>query len=82
MALLLERGAKLPRRVSLLGGEFPVSPLELAIFQRDLPMVGLLIGRGADVNELTEAGRVAPDAGDADQRRRGGEGADLRPAPM
>ena len=39
VALLLERGAKLPRRVSLLGGEFSVSPLELAIFQRDLPMV-------------------------------------------
>src|SRR4030095_4542109 len=35
------------------------SPLELAIFQRDLPMVGFLIGRGADVNELTELG-VSP----------------------
>jgi ankyrin repeat protein len=54
--LLAERGAKLPRRVSLLGGEVPVSPLELAIFQRDLAMVTWLIGQGADVNELTEAG--------------------------
>ncbi len=54
--LLLERGATLPRRVSLLGGELSATPLELAVFLRDLPMVRLLAGRGVDVNELGESG--------------------------
>jgi hypothetical protein len=54
--LLLARGAKLPRRMSLLGGEFSATPLELAVFQRDLPMMRLLAGRGVDVNELGEIG--------------------------
>ena len=54
--LLLERGATLPRRMSLLGGELSTTPLELAVFQRDLAMVRLLAGRGVDVNELGESG--------------------------
>ncbi|MBK5296451.1 MAG: ankyrin repeat domain-containing protein [Vicinamibacteria bacterium] len=54
--LLMGRGAKLPRRVSLLGGEFALTPLELAIFQRDEPMARLLVRGGASANELGETG--------------------------
>ena len=63
VTLLLERGAKMPRRVSLLGGEFTVSPLELAIFQRDLPMVRLSDRPGSRCQRAQRDGRDAPDAG-------------------
>ena len=67
VTLLLERGAKLPRRVSLLGGEFAVSPLELAIFQRDLPMVRLLDRPRCRRQRAHRDRRVPSDAGDSDQ---------------
>ena len=59
LALLAERGASLPRRVSLLGGQFSVTPLELAIFLHNAPLVQAVVARGADVNELGELG-VSP----------------------
>jgi ankyrin repeat protein len=59
LTLLAERGATLPRRVSLLGGQFSATPLELAIFLHDVATVRALATRGADVNEIGEVG-VSP----------------------
>jgi ankyrin repeat protein len=55
VALLLERGAKLPRKMSI-AGIFFATPLELATLQHDLAMVKYLGSRGVDVNELGELG--------------------------
>jgi ankyrin repeat protein len=54
--LLLDRGAPLPRRLNVGAGAIVVTPLELAIFLRDVSMATFLIARGADVNELGETG--------------------------
>ena len=54
--LLADRGATLPRRVSLLGGQVSVTPLQLALFLRAPEMVRALAARGADVNEFGESG--------------------------
>jgi ankyrin repeat protein len=56
VALLLDRGAKLPRKMSIGGGIFFATPLELATLQHDLAMVKYLGSRGVDVNELGELG--------------------------
>ncbi len=55
VALLLDRGAKLPRKLSIAGIIF-ATPLELATVQHDLAMVKYLASSGADVNELGELG--------------------------
>ncbi len=56
VTLLFEAGAPRPRRVSVGGGLFSATPLELAVYQQDEPMARLLVARGADVNELGESG--------------------------
>ncbi len=56
VALLLDRGADVRAKVSIGGGIFTATPLQLAIFQRDAAMVRLLASRGAPVDALGEAG--------------------------
>jgi ankyrin repeat protein len=54
--LLLDRGATLPGRLSVGGGVAIVTPIELALFLRDVPMVRFLASKGLDVNGLGETG--------------------------
>jgi ankyrin repeat protein len=56
VTLLLDRGADIRAKVSIGGGIFTATPLQLAIFQRDAAMVRLLASRGAPVDALGEAG--------------------------
>ena len=52
--LLDARGATLPTRIGLALGT--ATPLDIAEFQRDLPMIRHLASMGADVNGLDEGG--------------------------
>lgn len=58
-AALLDAGANVKAPMALLG-QFPLSPLVLAIWNRDPAMVKLLLDRGADPNEVGEVARLSP----------------------
>ena len=53
---LLERGASVDAKVSIGGGIFTARPVQVAVFQRDLPMMKLLVSRGASLTDLSEGG--------------------------
>jgi serine/threonine-protein phosphatase 6 regulatory ankyrin repeat subunit A len=53
---LLDRGAPVDAKVSIGGGIFTARPVQIAVFQRDVPMVRLLVARGASLTELSEGG--------------------------
>lgn len=55
-SLLLDRGAAVDAKVSIGGGIFTARPIQMAVFQRDLPMVRLLARRGASMSALSEGG--------------------------
>ncbi len=56
VTLLLDRGAPVDAKVSIGGGIFTARPVQIAVFQRDVPMVRLLVARGASLTELSEGG--------------------------
>jgi ankyrin repeat protein len=56
VALLLDKGAEVDAKVSIGGGIFTARPIQIAIFQRDVPMLRLLAGRGASTSALSEGG--------------------------
>jgi ankyrin repeat protein len=55
-ALLLDKGAEVDAKVSIGGGIFTARPIQIAIFQRDVPMLRLLARRGASMSALSEGG--------------------------
>lgn len=56
VALLLDKGAEIDAKVSIGGGIFTARPIQLAIFQRDVPMLRLLARRGASLTALSDGG--------------------------
>ena len=55
-ALLLDKGAEVDAKVSIGGGIFAARPVQIAVFQRDLPMLRLLARRGASMSALSDGG--------------------------
>lgn len=56
VGLLLDKGAKVDAKVSIGGGIFTARPIQIAVFQRDVPMLRLLARRGASMSALSEGG--------------------------
>jgi len=56
VALMLDRGAPIDAKVTIGGGIFTARPVQIAVFQRDLPMVRLLVSRGASLTAISEGG--------------------------
>jgi ankyrin repeat protein len=56
VALLLDRGAEVDAKVSIGGGIFTARPIQIAVFQRDVPMLRLLARSGASMSALSEGG--------------------------
>jgi ankyrin repeat protein len=56
VTLLLDKGAEIDAKVSIGGGIFTARPVQVAIFQRDLPMLHLLARRGASMTALSDGG--------------------------
>jgi ankyrin repeat protein len=56
VTLLLDKGAEIDAKVSIGGGIFTARPVQVAIFQRDLPMLRLLAKRGASMTVLSDGG--------------------------
>jgi len=57
--LLLAAGGTIPTRIAIVGGLSFLSPLDLAVLQRDEPMVRALVKHGLDPNGLDEGGLTA-----------------------
>lgn len=55
-ALLLDKGAEVDAKVSIGGGIFTARPIQIAVVQRDVPMLRLLARRGASMSALSEGG--------------------------
>jgi ankyrin repeat protein len=53
---MLDRGASVDAKVTIGGGIFTARPVQIAVFQRDVPMIKLLVARGASLTELSEGG--------------------------
>ncbi len=53
---LLAAGARVPSHIALAGGLSYASPLDIAVIQRDEPMIRALVAAGQDVNALDESG--------------------------
>jgi ankyrin repeat protein len=56
VALLLDKGAEVDAKVSIGGGIFAARPIQIAVFQRDVPMLRLLARRGASMSALSDGG--------------------------
>ena len=56
VVLLLDKGAEVDAKVSIGGGIFTARPIQMAVFQRDVPMLRLLARRGASMSALSEGG--------------------------
>ena len=56
VSLLLDKGAEIDAKVSIGGGIFAARPVQMAVFQRDLPMLRLLARRGASMTALSDGG--------------------------
>jgi ankyrin repeat protein len=56
VTLLLDKGAAIDAMVSIGGGIFAARPIQIAVFQRDLPMLRLLARRGASMTALSDGG--------------------------
>ena len=53
---IVAAGGRIPAHVAIAGGLSYVSPLDIALFQRDEPMIRALVRLGADVAGLDESG--------------------------
>jgi ankyrin repeat protein len=56
VSVLLDKGADVDAKVSIGGGIFTARTIQVAVFQRDLPMLQLLARRGASMTALSEGG--------------------------
>jgi uncharacterized protein len=56
---ILAAGGTIPTHIAIVGGLSYLSPLDLAVLQRDEPMIRALLARGVDVGGLDEGGLPA-----------------------